>query len=136
MTIDLSPFVNAVTRLEEGLDRYQQNTEDLQIRDGLIQRFEFTYEIAHKMLKRYLEFQSPTPGEFDEADFHYLIRTGNEKRLLLGDWEKWRGYRELRGKANYACDEEVAVEVVEGIPAFLDEVRFLRDQLTTKAGPG
>ena len=136
MTPDLSPFVNAVTRLEEGLDRYQENTEDLQIRDGLIQRFEFTYEIAHKMLKRYLESQSPTPGEFDGADFQYLIRTGNEKGLLLGDWAKWRVYREMRGKTSHTYDEEIAVEVAEGIPAFLDEVRYLRDQLISKTGQG
>ncbi len=134
MTPDLSPFVNAVTRLEEGLDRYQENTEDLQIRDGLIQRFEFTYEIAHKMLKRYLESQSPTPGEFDGADFQYLIRTGNEKGLLLGDWAKWRVYREMRGKTSHTYDEDIAVEVVEGIPAFLDEARFLLDQLINRTG--
>ena len=136
MTLDLTTFVNAVTRLEEGLDRYQKDTEDLQIRDGLIQRFEFTYEIAHKMLKRTLESQSPTPGEFDEADFQYLIRAGNEKGLLLGDWAKWRGYREIRGKTSHTYDEEIAVEVVEGIPAFLDEVRYLRDRLINKTGQG
>lgn len=136
MTLDFSPLVNAVTRLEEGLDRYQNNTEDDQIRDGLIQRFEFTYEIAHKMLKRYLESQSPTPGEFDGADFPYLIRAGNEKGLLLGDWAKWRVYREMRGKTSHTYDEEVALEVVEGIPAFLDEARYLRDRLINKTGQG
>ncbi len=132
MTLDLSPFVNAIARLEEGLDRYQKNTEDLQIRDGLIQRFEFTYEIAHKMLKRTLESQSPTPGEFDGADFQYLIRAGNEKGLLLGDWAKWRGYREMRGKTSHTYDEEVALEVVAGIPSFLDEVRHFRDKLNQR----
>lgn len=136
MTLDLSPLVNAVIRLEEGLDRYQKNSEDDQIRDGLIQRFEFTYEIAHKMLKRYLESQSPTPGEFDGADFPYLVRAGNEKGLLLGDLAKWRVYREMRGKTSHTYDEEVALEVVEGIPAFLDEARYLRDQLISKTGQG
>ena len=53
-TIDLSPLERAVNRLSEGWIRYQLDTSDLQIRDGLIQRFEFTYEISHKTLKRYL----------------------------------------------------------------------------------
>ena len=65
MTPDLSPFVNAVTRLEEGLDRYQRDTEDLQIRDALIQRFKFTYEIAHKMLKRTFELLHCCPEELE-----------------------------------------------------------------------
>ncbi|MDK4574110.1 nucleotidyltransferase substrate binding protein [Kingella kingae] len=43
--------------MQEGWQRYLQDTSDTQIRDGLIQRFEFTYEISHKILKRY----SPTP---------------------------------------------------------------------------
>ncbi|NBW44125.1 MAG: nucleotidyltransferase, partial [Betaproteobacteria bacterium] len=45
--LDLTPLSNAVNRLGEGLVRYQVDTKDAQIRDGLIQRFEFTYEISH-----------------------------------------------------------------------------------------
>ncbi len=51
----LTPFENALGRLQEGYVRYQKDIHDTQIRDGLIQRFEFTYDISHKMLKRYLE---------------------------------------------------------------------------------
>lgn len=64
--LDITPLINAVARLNEGLARYRQDITDLQIRDGLIQRFEFTYEISHKMLKRYLEFSSPDLTIFDE----------------------------------------------------------------------
>ena len=82
--LDLSPLERAIDRLNEGLVRYQQDTSDTQIRDGLIQRFEFTYEISHKMLKRYLEFASPTPDQYDEMMFQDLIRSGNEQGLLRG----------------------------------------------------
>ena len=51
---DLTPLKKAILRLEEGLIRYQEDISDIQIRDGLVQRFEFTYEISHKILKRYL----------------------------------------------------------------------------------
>ena len=50
MSLDISPLINALARLSEGLQRYQQDISDIQIRDGLVQRFEFTYEISHKML--------------------------------------------------------------------------------------
>lgn len=40
--LDLTALANARLRLAEGLARYQLDTRDAQIRDGLIQRFEFT----------------------------------------------------------------------------------------------
>ena len=33
----------------------EDNSEKLLLRNGVIQRFEFTYELSWKMLKRYLE---------------------------------------------------------------------------------
>lgn len=127
--LDLTPLSNAVNRLGEGLVRYQSDTKDAQIRDGLIQRFEFTYEISHKMLKRHLEAVSPTPDQFDGMPFSDLIRTGNEQGLLLGDWSVWRVYREMRSKTSHAYDEGVAITVVQGIPAFLEEARELLRRL-------
>jgi nucleotidyltransferase substrate binding protein (TIGR01987 family) len=127
--LDLTPLVNAQRRLSEGLLRYQKDIADTQIRDGLIQRFEFTYEIAQKMLKRFLESTSASPAEFDAMPFADLIRSANEKGLLLGDWKAWKGYREMRGKTSHTYDEEVALQVVSGIPEFLAEVEFLIGQM-------
>jgi nucleotidyltransferase substrate binding protein (TIGR01987 family) len=127
--LDLSPLSKALRRLTEGLARYQGDTADTQIRDGLVQRFEFTYEISHKMLKRYLEAASATPASFDAMPFADLIRTANEQSLLLGNWTDWKRYREMRSLTSHTCDEAVAVEVVAGIPAFLAEVQYLLAQL-------
>lgn len=132
-TINPSPLERAIDRLAEGITRYQQDTTDTQIRDGLIQRFEFTYEISHKMLKRYLEATSPTPEQFDTMDFPDLIRSGNEQGLLLGDWPQWRTYRTIRGKTSHTYDEAMAADVVEGIPAFLDEARYLLEQIQKRS---
>jgi len=129
MSLDLSPLSNAIARLDEGLERYQGERHDTQIRDGLIQRFEFTYEQYHKMLRRSLEARAATPGEFDDADFQFIIRTANERGLVLGDWPKWRGYRQMRAKTRHTYDEDVALEVVAGIPAFLEEARYLLARL-------
>lgn len=132
MTLDFSPLDKAIARLEEGLARYRLDVSDTQIRDGLIQRFEFTYELSHKMLKRYLEAVSPTPAQYDGMPFQDLIRTGNEQGLLRGDWPAWRQYREMRSRTSHTYDEDVALEVVAGIPAFLAEAAHLRDQLKAR----
>ena len=127
--LNITPLENAVNRLAEGLTRYQQDVSDTQIRDGLIQRLEFSYEISHKMLKRHLETVSPTSEQFDAMPFADLIRSANEQGILLGDWSKWKIYREMRSKTSHTYDEEVAIEVVRGIPPFLEEVRYLLKQL-------
>lgn len=127
--LDFTPLNNAIFRLDEGLSRYYEDINDLQIRDGLIQRFEFTYEISHKMLKRYLEQISPNPEEFDAMHFQDLIRSANEWGLLLGNWSDWKQYRDMRARTSHTYDEEIAISVVQGIPKFLSEVQFLQQQL-------
>jgi nucleotidyltransferase substrate binding protein (TIGR01987 family) len=129
VNLDISSFHKAIERLREGLARYQRDIGDTQIRDGLVQRFEFTYEIAHKTLKRYLELASPTPEQYDLMPFQDLIRSGNEQGLLLGDWSAWRGYRDMRSRTGHSYDEAVALQVVAGIPAFLDEAAHLYEQV-------
>ena len=122
-------FERAIQRLEEGLTRYRADTSDIQIRDGLVQRFEFTYELGHRVLKRYLEYASANPEQFDEMTFQDLIRTANEQSLLLGDWPDWRSFREMRARTSHTYNEDVAIEVVTGIPRFLEEAVYLRDRL-------
>ena len=125
----IEPFQRAIQRLQEGLARYGADTTDSQIRDGLIQRFEFTYELGHKVLKRYLEHASASPQQFDAMPFQDLIRTANEQGLLLGDWSDWRVFRDMRARTSHTCNEDIALEVVGGIPRFLEEAVYLRDKL-------
>lgn len=81
------------------------------------------------MLKRYLEQTSPNPAEFDGMSFQDLIRTGNEKGLLLGNWTDWRRYREMRSRTSHTYDENTAIQVVFGIPQFLEEAKYLVQSL-------
>lgn len=129
MILDIAPFARSIERLREGLARYRLDIADTQIRDGLIQRFEFTYELSHRTLKRYLQAIAANPGEYDEVAFQDLIRAGNVQGLLRGDWPAWRTYRAMRGKTSHTYDEEVAMQVVAEIPAFLEEAQWLLDQL-------
>ncbi len=127
--LDLTPLANAVQRLAEGLAEYQSNPAHTLARDGLVQRFEFTYEISHKMLKRYLEATFASPAEFDAMPFGDLIRTGNEQNLLRGTWPDWKRYREMRAKTSHTYDEAVALRVIAVIPSFLAEAEYLLEQL-------
>lgn len=134
MTLDFSSLVRAIERLDEGLARYSRDTGDEQIRDGLIQRFEFTYDLGHKMLRRTLEATSANPEEIDRMSFPELIRTANEQGLLASEWPQWRTWREMRNITPHTYDEAKAIQVVAGIPGFLGEVRVLVDRLR-EAGP-
>ena len=126
---DIEPLGRAIQRLEEGLERYRSDTADLQIRDGLMHRFELTYDIGCKTVTRYLERAALNPTRFDEMPFQDQIRASNERGLLLGAWPDWRGYRRLRGLTIHSYREAIALEIVAHIPAFLEEVTYLRSRL-------
>lgn len=127
--LDISPLVHAVERLAEGLERHRREPADEQLRDGLIQRFEFTYELAHRMLRRFLRQVAASPSAFDQMPFQDLIRTGNAQGMLRGDWQAWRRYRDMRARTSHTHAATVAAEVAAAIPDFLDEARFLCAQL-------
>ena len=128
MQLDFTSFVSAVGRLEEGLERYNRDTSDSQIRDGLIQRFEFTYDLAHKMLRRQLEAVSANPEQVDRLSFAELIRSVTEQGLIKSNWPEWRTWREMRNITSHTYDEAKARQVVEGIPGFLAEAQDLAER--------
>ncbi len=127
-TPSVVPLERAIERLKEGMDDYLANTGLIIVRDGLVQRFEFTYELSHKTLSRFLERKDESKQQV-RLSFQDLIRTACDEGLLLGDWQAWDGYRELRGKTSHTYGEKVALEVVEAVPEFIKEAEFLRDKL-------
>jgi nucleotidyltransferase substrate binding protein (TIGR01987 family) len=129
MALDISPLVNAVARLQEGLERHRREPADDQLRDGLIQRFEFTYELSHRMLRRYLRMVAPSPDIYDQMPFQDLIRSGNQQGLLHGDWPVWRRYRDMRARTSNTYAAAIAAQVAQAIPDFLAEAAYLSDQL-------
>jgi len=142
MSLDYSPLQNAISQLEKSL-RYAhspmaENDPDLfeQLRNSVIQCFEFTYELSHKMLKRYLEATAASPEEYDLSTFQNLIRTGNEKGLLRSDWLQWRIYRQARTDSSHTYDEGKAEAVYAIIPDFLEEAKYLYGQLADRSYQG
>jgi nucleotidyltransferase substrate binding protein (TIGR01987 family) len=129
MKLDATSLGNALQRLREGLVRCESEPSDEQVRDRLIQRVEFTYELSHKMLRRYLKEATASPDEIERMPFADLIRTGNAQGLLRGAWPAWRRFREMRGRTSPVYDAMVAMQVVSAIPAFLEEAEHLLVEL-------
>jgi hypothetical protein len=60
--IDLTSLEKALESLKRGVVRSRDDPADEELRDAVIQRFEYTYELSWKMLKRILETESPVPA--------------------------------------------------------------------------
>lgn len=134
--LDLTSLDKALLRLEEALNAYAGAPDNTLYRDATIQRFEFTYEVAHKMLKRYLEMTAPNPAAIDEMAFSDMIRSGSEQGLLRSGWDKWKDYRKARSTTSHTYDEAKAREVAAIIPDFLCEAQSLRDELRKRVQAG
>lgn len=129
VNLDLTSFKKAIASLDEALIEINKQKGNQFVRDATIQRFEYTYELAHKMLKRFLEMTEPNKEEIDQMSFSSLVRTGAEKGLLLHSWDVWAGYRTARNLTSHTYNEAKAIEVCQVIPQFLDEARYLFEQL-------
>ena len=139
MSLDYSSLQNAISQLEKSLEYAHspiaQTDPGLfeQLRNSVIQCFEFTYELSHKMLKRYLEETAANPEEIDVGTFQNLVRTGNEKGLLRSGWDQWKAYRQARTDSSHTYDEDKAGAVYDIAPDFLQEARYLYQQLIDRS---
>jgi nucleotidyltransferase substrate binding protein (TIGR01987 family) len=131
MKIDVSSFEKALSSLEEALIEYDRS-KSVFVKDSCIQRFEYTYELAYKMLKRQLEAMSANPAEIDQMSFPELIRLGAERGLLANGWDEWKLFRDARNATSHAYNEKKANEVFARIPAFRDEAVVFLERLKAR----
>ena len=129
MALDTTSFRNAIAQLARGLERAEVAAGDELLRDGVIQRFEYTYELSHKFLRRFLEETEPAPEQLKEMSFPALIRLGSERGLLLNGWDVWSRHRKARGTTSHVYDSSKAAEVFATIPGFLEDARALLDAI-------
>ena len=88
--LDLTALRSAISSLEDGLDVvndrvwFDQQPSKIQntLVAGVIQNFEFVYEISIKMLKRQIEAESASPEDVDETNFREILRVAAEKGLI------------------------------------------------------
>ena len=94
--IDLTSFEKALASLFEVIKIYNCDKTDLITRDSMIQRFEYTYSISLKMIKRYLAGGAFVFENIDGMTFNEMIRQANKMGLLRSNLEKWNNYRQKR----------------------------------------
>ena len=129
--IDLAPLRRALDQLERGLAEARANPGHELMRDGAIQRFEYSYELCHKMLRRHLAETEPSRDVVEAMSFPDLIRTGWERGLLAHSWDRWKDFRTHRGTTSHPYDRQKAEAVFAAIPDFLTEARFLLSRIET-----
>ena len=133
-TIDLTSFENAINSLEDVINVYNSDKSNLYMRDSMIQRFEYTYSLSIKMIKRYFAQSAFEKENLDGMTFYEMIRTANRMEILKSNLETWDEYRQKRNMTSHTYDENIAKDVVAIIPAFKDEAEFLLNRLKEKLG--
>ena len=128
----LTSFEKAINSLKEAIAEYNKDKSNSFVRDSVIQRFEYTYELSIKMLKRYLEIISSSKSEVDMMSFNDIIRKANIKGMLSGNLEDWRNYRDMRNITSHTYDEEKASQVISVVDGFLYDAEFLLNILKEK----
>lgn len=88
----LTPLSKAV----ESLKRALAQPKDEYTRDAAIQRFEYTYELCWRMLKRYLS----TETGVKEHNIKNLYREGGRQNLI-DDVEKWFKYHSAKNLTSH-----------------------------------
>lgn len=95
------------------------------IRDGVIHRFEFTYELAWKTTKVYLE----DIGIVDMTSPKAVIREAFAQKLL-GDEKNWLLMLNDRNMTSHMYKEEMAEEIAERISnLYIKEFELLLQKL-------
>ena len=129
MKLDLTSLISSITSFKEAIDKYNEDTTNSFVRDSVIQRFEYTYSLALKMIKRYLETNALTQDEVDSFSFNDMIRVANENGLLLTNLEIWNKYREKRNITSHTYDVQKAIEVISVVNDFYKDVDYLLKQI-------
>ena len=125
--LDITSFENALKSLIDILVMYDKNPNDIVVRDATIQRFEYTYSLALKMLSRFINKESKEITH--TMTFNQLIRTANQFGLLKSNLEIWDDYRQKRNSTSHTYDEAIALEVMSIVPNFKDDAEFLLSKL-------
>lgn len=137
--LDLSALRDAVGSLEDGLEVVSDsewfNAQSSKVQNtliaGVIQNFEFVYEISVKMIKRQIEAESASPDEVDESNFRDVLRVAAEKGLIA-DVEAWFKYRKMHNITAHTYDHQKAQQVYQDTLIFIDDARALLHKLEAR----
>ena len=99
----LEDLGNALERLKESLDLEVTLSVIL---DGTIKRFEFTYELAWKAIKDYLEFQGISEIRSPREAFKEGFKSG-----IISDGDAWIDMLQDRNLTAHTYNEKAAQEI-------------------------
>ncbi len=139
--LDHSSLKSALTSLSDGIavvsdtKWFYVQTDAVQntLIAGVIQNFEFVYEISIKMLRRRLELDAASPTEIDQDNFRDLLRTAAERGLIT-NVEAWFEYRKMRNTTAHTYDHDRAQKVYQGTMAFVADATELLKNLESRNG--
>lgn len=129
MALDLSSLKKGIAALEyavgeadneEFMARLTRPQQEL-IRAGVIQHFEFTYELCWKFIRRWLA-ENVGRVYVDGIARRELFRLAAEHRLI-DDVEAWWEYHRARNLTSHIYDEDVAEEVFATAVQFLPQAQ-------------
>ena len=116
-------YKNALARLQEGSNKY--DGEDDLSRDGLIQRFEFTFELAWKTLKEIFEDEGLTGLNSPKTVLREAFSGG-----LIKDEELWLVMLKDRNSTVHIYNEQLAIEMCNNIQhKYINELSKLAEKI-------
>lgn len=105
LKIKLANFESAILRLKEAIDEHAK-THSTVARDGAIQRFEFTAELAWKSTREYLLDQNHTDIDSPKSTMKQAFISG-----LITDEIMWLSLLNDRNATSHIYDEQTANDV-------------------------
>ena len=126
--LELGSLEKAVRNLLIAIERWKTAPEDKEVRDSVVQRFEYTYELCHKMLRRQLQEVAANPSEMASLDYKALIREAAKFRLITHP-ENWFEYRRKRNLTSHTYNEDTAEDVASSALHFLQDAQDLLTSL-------
>ena len=100
------------------------------VKAGVIQNFEFTYELCWKFMKRWLE-KNYGSTYVDGITRRELFRLAAETQLI-DSVDGWMLYHQARNQTSHTYDEAVATEVYKTSLEFLAVAQQLLQRLQSK----
>jgi len=110
----------------QGLDEVAQNA----IKSGVIQHFEFTYELCWKFIKRWLEVNI-SPVAADGVTRRELFRLAAENRLIT-DVEQWMRHHEARNQTSHTYEPAIAEAIYVAAHDFARDAERLLEALEAR----
>lgn len=106
----VEPLKKALDSFKSALNPPPANDRE---RDGAIQRFEYTFELAWKTSKRFLADQG-----IESLSPKSVIRDMAQQKLI-DDAEEWLRYLRARNETSHIYKEEIAKQVFSELGSFL-----------------